>query len=143
MRKSGIIITLIGIGLFLISIFASEKYDPRRDIISNMYSMEMVLDSGRLVYEENERPKQYSTPAIKEKENKKESESPPPGMIKNREAYGRLLDAFKRDPGSFYIPPKIEGRKSISLTGLLALSTIITLFGIGQILLSKKQNKTA
>lgn len=47
MRRSGIIITLIGIGLFLISIFLSEGYNPRGDIISNMYAMELVIDPGR------------------------------------------------------------------------------------------------
>jgi len=48
MSKSCIIITLIGIGLFLISIFASEGYDQRRTIMGNMYSMEVVIYPGRL-----------------------------------------------------------------------------------------------
>jgi hypothetical protein len=43
MSKTGIIITLIGIGLFLISVFASEGYDQQRTIIGNMYSMEVVI----------------------------------------------------------------------------------------------------
>jgi len=122
MSKSGIIITLIGIGLFLISIFAPEGYDQHRSIMANMYSMEVVIWPGRLEWGKSveSAPKdEPSGPRSKEKD--------------------ELFEALKKlrekiDSSS----PRIVGRISIPLSYLLSLSTIIALVGIGKILLSKK-----
>lgn len=106
MSKSGIIITLIGIGVFLISIFASEGYDQRRSIMGNMYSMEVVIYGGRVVYP----------------------------VYPSSDTPGSQAERLSK-----YSSPSIEGRLSIPLRYLLSLSTVITLVGIGKILLSKKQ----
>jgi hypothetical protein len=122
MRKNGIIITLIGIGLFLISIFFSEGYSPRRDIISNMYNMEIVINEGRLVDDTGLYSSDYED-----------------SVSAGKGAFGGLMG---REPGERSVhlgTVKIEGRLSIPLKYLLALSTIITLVGIGKILLPKKQ----
>ena len=113
MSKSGIIITFIGIGLFLISIFASEGYDQQRTIMGNMYSMEVVIYPGRLEVKPVEPLDRYLI--YPESEGK-----PRPGRD--------LLSSTR-----------IVGRISIPLPLLFSLSTIITLVGIGKILLSKKQ----
>ena len=47
MRNVGIIAILVGVGVIFISIFFSSEYNSRRDLIDNIYRMEIVLDEGR------------------------------------------------------------------------------------------------
>lgn len=49
MRNMGIIAILVGIGVIFISIFFSSEYNSRRDLIDNIYRMEIVLDKGHKV----------------------------------------------------------------------------------------------
>ena len=46
-RNMGIIVILAGVGIMLVSIFFSSGYRTKRDFISNMYRMEIVLDIGK------------------------------------------------------------------------------------------------
>jgi hypothetical protein len=51
MKRIGVIVVLIGIGLFLISILFSEgSFYHQRSIIENIRSMEWVIYRGRPVY---------------------------------------------------------------------------------------------
>jgi hypothetical protein len=124
MSKTGIIITLIGLGLFLISIFASDGYDERRTIIGNMYSMEVVIYPGRLEWGKEVEPVPKDEP------------SGPQSKEKDAVMAIDLKKLRERIESS---SPRIVGRISIPLPHLLSLSTIIALVGIGKILLSKKQ----
>jgi len=49
MRNMGIIAILVGIGVIFISIFFSSEYNSRRDLIDNIYRMEIVLDKGHKI----------------------------------------------------------------------------------------------
>ena len=124
MRK-GIIIILIGIGLFFISMFASEGYEEKRSLMGNIYSMEVVIDPGRLEWGKPVKPvpkDENSGPRSKEK-------------YELSEAFNKLREIVELST------PRIVGRKSIPLSFLLSLSTIITLVGIGKIVLSKTKMK--
>jgi hypothetical protein len=132
---------LIGIGLFLNSFFFSEGYSPQADLITNIRSMELVIYTGRIVTPDMDEidemiskgeitiPKvpDYSVPgedaevAFRRKQ-----------LIETTE---KLLIAKKLQ--------RIEGKLLIPFKYLLSLSTIITLVGIGLILLSKNKNETA
>ena len=120
MRK-GIIITLIGIGLFIISIFASEGYDQQRSLMGNIYGMEVVISSGRLEWKAIE-------PAQKDE--------PSGARSKEEDELFRAWEKLQNVK-----EPSIVGRISIPLSFLLSLCTIITLVGIGKIILSKIKMK--
>jgi len=120
-NKSGVIITLIGIGLFFISILASEGYDQRRSIMGNIYSMEVVIFPGRL---------EWGKPV--ESPQKDEPSGP---RSKEEEELFKAMKKFRENVKS----SSIVGRISIPLSFLLSLCTIITLVGIGKVILSKKQ----
>jgi hypothetical protein len=130
MRKIGIIITLIGIGLFVISILFSEGYDPRLNIIYNMYNMKIVICPGRVVDE---------GPRLSAEEWERRAQA------LNELAMGKLPKEHKKylDPGAGSPTYKIVGRWEIPLNHLLSLSTVITLVGVGIILLTKNKNETA
>ncbi|MBU0699896.1 hypothetical protein KKE26_01140 [bacterium] len=116
MNTNGTIITLIGISLFLVSIFASKGYEQGRSIMGNMYRMEVVISEGKVVVYD-------TTPDT----------TPKKGQTNLDEAF----EAFREY--NQYHSSSIVGRYSIPLSFLLSLSTIITLVGIGKIILSKKQ----
>lgn len=105
-RDHGIIIILVGVGLLFISIFFSSGSYHKFDFMTNLQIMEVVLDKGTIVSQEEKKPK-------------------------------TLLDA------AFPDPPKRVGKVAIPLKYLLSMSVLLVLIGIGIVLLSKNNKKSA
>ena len=135
--KKGIIIMLIGIGLFLNSIFFSEGYSPQADLITNIRWMELVIYTGKIVTPDiDEIDEMISKGEITIRKVPDYSVPGEDAEVAARrkqliETAEKLLIAEKLQ--------RIEGKLSIPFKYLLSLSTIVTLVGIGLILLSKKQ----
>ncbi len=62
MKKHGIILLLVGIGLFFISIFSSSGYVGRRSIMSDMYNMEVVICEGGSRWEDGKVSGRHTIP---------------------------------------------------------------------------------
>lgn len=62
MNKHGIILLLVGIGLFLISIFSSSGYVGRRSLMSDMYNMEVVICEGESRWEDGKVAGRHTIP---------------------------------------------------------------------------------
>jgi hypothetical protein len=131
MNKTGVIITLIGIGLFFISIFASEGYSSRDSIMWNMYNMKVVIiDTQRLIYDKPPTPTPEAEDPIQKEKRRR---------LRELKGFGWLGDEPGLGSGLGPSPRVVGRRVSMPLSFLLSLSTILILIGIGKIILSKKQ----
>jgi len=133
--RSAIIITLIGIGLFFISIFMAEGYVRELGLVYNMYHMEIVIWPGRYEWVEPDRPE------IKLK-SKDASPGPPREALEpaEREASREeAIEAIRQFMQTRQSEPYLRtvGEISMQLSHAFALSIIIALVGVGKILLSK------